>query len=91
MTEIPELTEEQFARAIPASVRKRLMLGKFESGDDIAALRRALSDSPRRSLLSLWASAFTLSGTGSRVGGTPRVPQSPCCASPLGIRGSSGR
>lgn len=40
MTEIPELTEEQFARAIPASVRKRLMLGQFESGEDVAALRR---------------------------------------------------
>jgi len=35
-----ELTEEHFARAIPARVRKRLMLGQFESGEDIAALRR---------------------------------------------------
>ena len=40
MTEIPELTNEQFARAMPASVRKRLMLGQIDSGDDIAALRR---------------------------------------------------
>jgi putative transcriptional regulator len=40
MTEIPELTDEQFARAIPARVRQRLMLGLFESGADIAALRR---------------------------------------------------
>jgi putative transcriptional regulator len=40
MTEIPELTEEQFARAMPASVRKRLMLGQIASGEDIAALRR---------------------------------------------------
>jgi putative transcriptional regulator len=40
MTEIPELTEEQLARAIPASVRKRLMLGQIASGKDIAALRR---------------------------------------------------
>lgn len=40
MTEIPELTDEQLARAIPASVRKRLMLGQFDSGEDIAALRR---------------------------------------------------
>lgn len=38
--EIPELTAEQLARAIPASVRKRLMLGQFESGEDITALRR---------------------------------------------------
>lgn len=39
MTEIPELTEEQLKRAIPARMRKRLIQGKFESGEDIAALR----------------------------------------------------
>jgi DNA-binding transcriptional regulator YiaG len=38
--DIAELTDEQFARAIPARVRKRLIAGKIESGDDIAALRR---------------------------------------------------
>jgi putative transcriptional regulator len=40
MTDIPELTAEQLERAIPARVRKRLMAGRFESGDDVAALRR---------------------------------------------------
>jgi DNA-binding transcriptional regulator YiaG len=40
MTDIPQLTDEHFARAIPARVRKRLMLGQIESGEDIAALRR---------------------------------------------------
>lgn len=40
MTDIPELTAEQLARTIPARVRKRLMAGKFESGEDVAALRR---------------------------------------------------
>jgi DNA-binding transcriptional regulator YiaG len=40
MTDIPELTEEQLRRAIPARLRKRLMDGRFESGEDIAALRR---------------------------------------------------
>lgn len=40
MTDIPELTTKDFARAIPARLRKRLMLGQFESGGDIAALRR---------------------------------------------------
>jgi putative transcriptional regulator len=40
MTDIPELTEAQFARAIPARLRRRLMSGRFDSGDDIAALRR---------------------------------------------------
>lgn len=40
MSDIPELTAKQMARAIPVRVRKRLMLGQFESGDDISALRR---------------------------------------------------
>jgi putative transcriptional regulator len=40
MTEIPALTARQLARAIPARTRKRLMLGRFESGEDVAALRR---------------------------------------------------
>lgn len=40
MTKISPLTDEQFARALPARVRKRLMLGQFDSGEDISALRR---------------------------------------------------
>ncbi len=40
MSELPELTEEHFARAIPVRLRKRLMAGDFESGEDVAALRR---------------------------------------------------
>jgi len=40
MTDIPELTEQDFSRAITASVRKRLMQGRFETGEDVAALRR---------------------------------------------------
>jgi len=40
MTDIPELTEAQFARAISAKQRRRLMQGHFESGQDVAALRR---------------------------------------------------
>jgi DNA-binding transcriptional regulator YiaG len=40
MTDIPELTTRQLASAISARVRRRLMAGRFESGDDIAALRR---------------------------------------------------
>jgi len=40
MNDIPELTNEQFANAIPARVRKRLKQGRFESGEDIAALRK---------------------------------------------------
>jgi DNA-binding transcriptional regulator YiaG len=40
MTDIPELTDEQLERAIPARLRRRLMNGRFESGEDVAALRR---------------------------------------------------
>jgi DNA-binding transcriptional regulator YiaG len=40
MTDIPELTPEQLARAIPVRVRRRLIAGKFESGEDVLALRR---------------------------------------------------
>jgi DNA-binding transcriptional regulator YiaG len=36
---MPELTDEDFASAIPARLRKRLIKGQFESGQDIAALR----------------------------------------------------
>ena len=39
MTEIPEVTDEQLKRAIPASLRQRLRQGRFEPGEDIAALR----------------------------------------------------
>ena len=40
MNEISELTEAQMARAIPAKVRRRIMRGEIESGDDVSALRR---------------------------------------------------
>jgi DNA-binding transcriptional regulator YiaG len=40
MSDIPELTEAELARAIPARLRKRLVKGDIQSGDDIAALRR---------------------------------------------------
>lgn len=40
MDDIPELTRAQLASAISAKLRKRLIRGKFESGDEVAALRR---------------------------------------------------
>ena len=40
MSDFPELSDEQLARAMPARVRKRLMAGQIESGADIVALRR---------------------------------------------------
>jgi probable phosphoglycerate mutase len=39
MTDIPEITDEQLERAIPARLRRRLVQGRFDSGEDIAALR----------------------------------------------------
>ena len=39
MTDIPELTNEDFERAISRRQRSRLIRGQFESGDDILALR----------------------------------------------------
>ncbi len=39
MTDIPEVTEKHLKRAIPARLRKRLMQGRLEFGEDIAALR----------------------------------------------------
>lgn len=40
MTDTPELEERDFSRAIPARVRRRLIAGEFESGQDVVALRR---------------------------------------------------
>jgi DNA-binding transcriptional regulator YiaG len=60
MTDIPELTDEQFARAIPTRVRKRLMLGQFESGEDIAALRRFIGLTQEQFALAMGISVHTL-------------------------------
>jgi len=38
--EIPELTADDLASAMPVRLRRRLMRGQFESGADVAALRR---------------------------------------------------
>jgi putative transcriptional regulator len=40
MPDIPELTSADFESSIPARVRRRLMRGEFETGTDVAALRR---------------------------------------------------
>ena len=41
-------TEEDFAAAISARIRKRLIRGLFESGEDVAALRRFVPDAVRQ-------------------------------------------
>ncbi len=38
--DLPELTDKDFAAAIPARLRRRLMRGQFEKGSDFVALRR---------------------------------------------------
>ncbi len=60
MSKIPELTEEQLARSIPARVRKRLMMGQIESGEDIAALRRFVSLSQTQFAQAMGISVHTL-------------------------------
>lgn len=60
MTEVPELTQEDFARAIASSVRKRLMRGEFESGEDVAALRRFVQLTQTQFAQALGISVHTL-------------------------------
>jgi putative transcriptional regulator len=60
MTNIPELTEEQLARAIPSRVRKRLIAGQIESGDDVAALRRFVGLSQTQFAQAMGISVHTL-------------------------------
>lgn len=60
MTDMPGLTAEQLARAIPARVRRRLMAGKFESGADVAALRRFVGLTQARFALAIGISVHTL-------------------------------
>ena len=60
LSDIPELTEDQLARAIPARTRKRLMLGQFESGEDFVALRRFVGFTQARFAEAVGISVHTL-------------------------------
>ena len=60
MTDAPELTPAMLARSIPARVRKRLMAGKFETGEDVAALRRFVGLTQARFAKALGISVHTL-------------------------------
>src|SRR5262245_27274435 len=60
MTDIPQLTSQQLARAISARVRRRLMNGQFESGDDVVALRRFVGLSQARFADAMGISVHTL-------------------------------
>jgi DNA-binding transcriptional regulator YiaG len=58
--DIPELTEEDLASAIPARLRRRLVRGQFESGSDIAALRRFVRLSQTQFAKAMGISVHTL-------------------------------
>ena len=58
--DIPELTEEDLAAAMPVRQRKRLMRGEFKSGDDIAALRRFVRLTQEQFALAMGISVHTL-------------------------------
>lgn len=60
MTEIPERTAEQFKRAMPASVRRRLMAGRVESGADVTALRQFIGLTQERFAAAMGISVHTL-------------------------------
>ena len=60
MSEIPKLTDKDFSRAIPARQRKRLILGQFESGDDIAALRKFVGLTQTQFAVAIGISVHTL-------------------------------
>ena len=60
MTDIPELTEKDFDRAISTRLRRRLMRGQFESGVDIAALRRFVGLTQERFAQAMCISVHTL-------------------------------
>jgi DNA-binding transcriptional regulator YiaG len=60
MSQVPELTAKQFARAFSARTRKRLMTGRFESGEDVAALRRFVGLTQMRFARAMGISVHTL-------------------------------
>ena len=60
MSEIPELTRAQLDSGIPASVRRRLLRGVFEAGEDIRALRQFVGLSQLQFAEALGISVHTL-------------------------------
>jgi DNA-binding transcriptional regulator YiaG len=60
MSDVPELTTEQLQRAMPASVRRRIMAGRIEAGSDVASLRAFLGLSQDQLALAMGISVHTL-------------------------------
>ena len=55
-----ELTGEDFARAIPRKQRERILRGRIEGGDDVAALRRFVGLTQEQFAEALGISVHTL-------------------------------
>jgi len=60
MNDIPELTDKAFARTISSKQRRRLIDGRFETGEDIVAVRRFVGLSQVRFAEALGISVHTL-------------------------------
>jgi putative transcriptional regulator len=60
MSNIPELTRTQIQAAMPAKLRRRLMSGQIETGEDVALLRRFVGLSQVRFAEALGISVHTL-------------------------------
>ncbi len=60
MSDVPEISPEQMARAIPARVHRRLLKGQFESGEDVAHLRRFVGMTQAQFALAMGISVHTL-------------------------------
>ena len=58
--DMPELDEKDFARALPRSLRDRLVRGEIRGGADIVALRRFVGLSQTRFAAALGISVHTL-------------------------------
>ncbi len=58
--DIPELTEQDFARAIPRKQRERILRGRLAGGEDIVALRRFVGLTQGRFAEALGISVHTL-------------------------------
>lgn len=59
-TEIAELTDEDFARAIPRKQRERILRGRLASGEDVIALRGFVGLTQQQFATALGISVHTL-------------------------------
>lgn len=60
MSDIPELTERDFGRSLTRSQRRRIIEGRIESGEDVAALRRFVGLTQKDFARALGISVHTL-------------------------------